>query len=76
MGRPFGANACPLIVGDKLFYTAEPTELICAEAATGQVLWKTSNSYEDVVAMSDQERAKIKSAIGDNSMLAGKSKTA
>ncbi len=71
-GTPVRANACPLIVGDKLFYTAEPTELICAEAATGQVLWKTSNSYEDVVAMSDHERAKIKSAIGDNSMLAEK----
>ncbi len=69
---PFWSNACPLIVGDKLFYTAEPTELICAEAKTGEVLWKSSNSYEDVWAMSDHDRAMLKKTIEEINSHAGK----
>lgn len=71
-GTPVRANASPLIVGDKLFYTAEPTELICADARTGETLWKSSNSYEDVWVMSDSERAQLKGTIEKINAHAGK----
>ncbi len=46
---PIKGNAAPIIVGDKLFYTAEPADLICVDARNGKELWRTSNSFEDVI---------------------------
>ena len=66
---PVWGNARPIIVGDKLFYTAEPAELICADANTGNTLWQTSNSLEDVIEMSPEERAEIKRIIEANENL-------
>lgn len=66
---PVKGNAAPIIVGSKLFYTAEPADLICVDAATGKELWRTSNSLEDVIEMSDKERAEIKRIIEANERL-------
>ncbi|MCZ6673640.1 MAG: PQQ-binding-like beta-propeller repeat protein [Verrucomicrobia bacterium] len=71
---PIRGNACPLLIGNKLFYTAEPTELICADARTGKVLWQRSNSYEDVADITPEERIRIKNAIVANEQLAAKLK--
>lgn len=66
---PIKGNAAPIIVGDKLFYTAEPADLICVDARSGKELWRTSNSFEDVIEMSDAERAEIKRMIEANERL-------
>ena len=38
---PVKGNAAPIIIGHKLFYTAEPADLICVDARTGKELWRT-----------------------------------
>lgn len=39
--------SCPIIVGDRIYITAEPTDLICLEKASGRILWIRSNmEYE------------------------------
>ncbi|HLY73994.1 MAG TPA: hypothetical protein VKU80_07730, partial [Planctomycetota bacterium] len=35
--------SCPIVVGERLFVTAEPTDLICLEKASGRILWIRSN---------------------------------
>lgn len=35
--------SCPIVVGDRIFLTAEPTDLICIEKASGRILWIRSN---------------------------------
>ncbi|MDA0348907.1 MAG: PQQ-binding-like beta-propeller repeat protein [Verrucomicrobia bacterium] len=66
---PIRGNATPIVVGQKLFYTAEPGDLICADANTGKTLWRTSNSFEDVIEMPDEERREIKRIIEANENL-------
>ena len=70
INTPIRGNACPLLIGDRLIFTAEPTELICADAKTGKILWQNSNSYEDVLEMSSKERKEIKDIILANENLA------
>lgn len=48
---PARSNGCPILVRAKLFFTAEPATLICADAATGKILWQKSNDYVDLVEM-------------------------
>jgi len=63
---PIKANACPILVGDRLIYTTEPAGLVCASAQTGQTLWTASNAYEDIIELSpaeEQELARAKSAM-------------
>jgi outer membrane protein assembly factor BamB len=67
---PIRGNACPLLIGDRLIFSAEPAELICADAKTGKILWQSSNSYEDVLEMSSEKREQIKGIIHANENLA------
>lgn len=46
------SNATPILVDDKLFFTSEPANLICADATTGEILWTRSNSYLDLLDLS------------------------
>lgn len=54
---PAWGNACPILIGNRLIYTAEPADLICADSKTGKLLWQDSNAYEDVTAFTTTERA-------------------
>src|SRR6185295_13343223 len=36
--------AMPIIVGDRIFVTAEPCDLVCIDKASGKILWIRSNS--------------------------------
>jgi outer membrane protein assembly factor BamB len=68
----------PILVGDKIFVTAEPDLLLCLNKSDGKILWTRSNSYYD--AASDSEKSSIKEAAGlldqlravDRDVLAGK----
>ena len=39
----------PIIVGDRIFTTAEPDELLCLDKKTGKILWRRTNSYYDAI---------------------------
>lgn len=52
---PERTNACPIIVGDRVFTAAEPDELLCLDKKTGRVLWRRQNGLHDAAA--PEERA-------------------
>jgi outer membrane protein assembly factor BamB len=52
---PERTNACPLVVGQRIFTPAEPDELLCLDKATGKILWRRLNTLYD--AMPEAERA-------------------
>ncbi len=52
---PERTNACPLVVGDRIFTPAEPDELMCLDKATGKILWRRLNTLYD--ATPEAERA-------------------
>ena len=52
---PERTNACPIVVGDRVFTPAEPDELLCLDKATGKILWRRFNSFYD--AIPEAERA-------------------
>lgn len=56
---PDWANATPLIIGNLLIYTVEPTTLICLDASTGKQLWEVSNSYEDIANLGPEEQTRL-----------------
>src|SRR5262245_50967059 len=43
-GRTYSS---PIISGDYVITTAEPTELICLNRGSGEILWQRSHGYED-----------------------------
>jgi len=51
---PERTNACPIIVGDRIFTPAEPDELLCLDKATGTVLWRRFNSFYDATPEADR----------------------
>jgi outer membrane protein assembly factor BamB len=54
------SNSSQVLMGGMLFFTAEPETLMCADAATGKILWEKTNTYED--AATPEEKAKIDEA--------------
>lgn len=59
---PVWGNACPLLLGNRLIYTAEPASLICIDARNGEPLWEVTNGYEDVAQLSPEQRQRIDKA--------------
>jgi outer membrane protein assembly factor BamB len=51
---PERTNACPLIVGDRIFTPAEPDELVCLDKATGKVLWRRVHTLYDATPESQR----------------------
>ena len=41
-------NSSPVVVGERVFLTAEPDKLICFDAATGKILWQRTNGAADL----------------------------
>jgi outer membrane protein assembly factor BamB len=62
---PARSNGSPILVGGKLFFTAEPATLVCADAKSGKILWQKSNDYEDLAdalpgKAKEMEEARVK----------------
>ena len=51
---PERTNACPIIVGGRMFTPAEPDELLCLDRATGKILWRRFNSFYDAAPEADR----------------------
>ena len=60
---PARGNGCPILVGGKLFFTAEPSTLVCADAATGKILWQKSNEYTDLMEVTPGQSKDMEAAI-------------
>lgn len=45
---PGGGWGSPVVVGDRIFVTAEPAELLCVDARTGEVRWQRSHSHAEL----------------------------
>lgn len=61
---PHRSNGSPILVGDRVFVTAEPNLLICLSAITGEILWQRTTSYLDLdeKALTPPVRKAIKAA--------------
>jgi len=59
---PNWGNACPLLVNDRLIYTEEPAFLVCVDSKTGELIWRVSNTYEDVADLSQEEKQRLAKA--------------
>lgn len=53
---PGWGNASPVLAGDRLFISAEPTTLLCLSAADGQILWQRTNGYDNFLSPEEQGR--------------------
>jgi len=43
-------RSSPITVGDRVFLTAEPSNLLCFKASTGELLWKRANGADELPA--------------------------
>jgi outer membrane protein assembly factor BamB len=53
---PSWSWAMPIIVGDRIFTTSEPADLVCVDKRDGKILWQRTNTIYD--AISAEDRAK------------------
>ena len=56
---PERTNACPIVVGDRIFTPAEPDELLCLDKATGKVLWRRFNSIYEATTEADRAASPV-----------------
>lgn len=66
---PAHGNASPVICGDRIFVTAEPTTLLCVDKDTGAILWQRENGYEVTVSGKGRRRRMLE-ATRETSRLA------
>lgn len=45
---PGRSLASPIVVGQRVFVTAEPAELVCLSTSNGKKLWQQSHQYNDI----------------------------
>lgn len=56
---PSWANTQPIVVGDRVFTTAEPNLLVCVHASTGKVLWVVSANPWELTGVARPQAEKI-----------------
>jgi len=49
------SNAIPVIIGERLFTTAEPCVLLCVEKSAGRILWQKESSYQQLELRQDEQ---------------------
>lgn len=59
------SNGTPILVEGKLFFTAEPDQLICADAKTGKVIWQKSNDLFTLHGVSGSKKAELQAYKAD-----------
>ena len=53
------SNGTPILVGNRLIFTAEPDKLICADSNTGEILWQKSNDLFSLHNIDGAKKAQI-----------------
>lgn len=59
---PNWGNSSPVVHGDHVYVTIEPTTVVAMNRTTGQILWKRTNDYLDTLSGTDRKRAKANKA--------------
>jgi outer membrane protein assembly factor BamB len=54
---PGWSNSQPVVTGNVVFTTAEPTTLLCLSRADGKILWQKTHNYEDLLPPAEKEQA-------------------
>lgn len=62
IGRGYSS---PVLCQGKLLFTAEPSDVVCLDAASGRELWRRSAGYESVLGADEAERIAAKQAEFD-----------
>ncbi|HET6248162.1 MAG TPA: PQQ-binding-like beta-propeller repeat protein [Tepidisphaeraceae bacterium] len=52
---PSTGVSCPIIVGNRIYLTAEISDLICIDKSTGKILWIRSNPEFDAVSPAERK---------------------
>jgi outer membrane protein assembly factor BamB len=52
---PDHGHGTPIVVGDRVFVTSEPDELICIDKLSGAILWSTTNNYYDATPQAERD---------------------
>jgi outer membrane protein assembly factor BamB len=58
-------HSSPVVVGQRVFITAEPDLLLCLDAETGRELWRKNHKFSDQPANPDAKGPKHSSQYGD-----------
>ena len=56
---PSKSNGTPILVSDRIIFTAEPALLICADRDTGKIIWERSNDLMELNDLSEQKRESL-----------------
>ena len=56
---PAWANTQPIVVGDRIFTTAEPNLLVCIDARTGKILWTDAVNPWELIGVEKTQAAKV-----------------
>ncbi|MDG2169894.1 MAG: PQQ-binding-like beta-propeller repeat protein [Opitutales bacterium] len=59
------SNGTPILVEGKLYFTAEPDQLICADAKTGEIIWQKSNDLFTLHGISDEKKSELQAYKAD-----------
>lgn len=62
---PSKSNGTPILVNGKLYFTAEPDQLICVDSKTGKILWQRDNSLFSLRNVSASKRAELEAYQSD-----------
>ena len=55
------SNGTPILVGNRLIFTAEPDQLLCADGRTGEILWQRSNDLYTLHNIGAEKKAELES---------------
>lgn len=58
-------HSSPLVVGSRVFVTAEPDVVVCVDAATGQQLWRAAHKLSDLPAERNAQAPRQSEHYGD-----------
>ncbi len=61
---PGWTNSGPCVVGDRVFMSCEPHQLVCIDVTSGEILWTRANSPFELAGMSSGEVEKLEAAMG------------
>ncbi len=59
-------NSCPILIGDKLIFSEEPSNLVCVDAKTGKLLWRGENSLLNLKGLTDEEIAAAEATLAES----------
>jgi outer membrane protein assembly factor BamB len=52
---PDHSHGAPIVVGQRVFVTSEPDELLCFDKNTGKPLWSATNTYYDATPQAERD---------------------